>query len=115
MATMNEKTENRAMSDKFMLRMPDGMRDELKRLAAESGRSLNAEIIYRLQRTLSEDDTSEYETKHIKLPSIRASVSDYDKTIRVKLDSFLDAFRNALLREVEDDGKTETTDKNERD
>lgn len=32
-------------SDKFMLRFPEGMRDEIKRLAAENGRSMNAEIV----------------------------------------------------------------------
>lgn len=32
-------------SDKFMLRFPDGMREEIKRLATEDGRSMNAQII----------------------------------------------------------------------
>jgi plasmid stability protein len=41
--------------DQYMLRFPDGMRDELKKLAAENGRSLNAEIIQRLERTLTAD------------------------------------------------------------
>ncbi len=35
-------------SDQFNLRFPDGMRDRLKEAARESGRSLNAEIIFRL-------------------------------------------------------------------
>lgn len=38
--------------DQYMLRFPDGMRDELKRLAAENNRSMNAEIISRLEATL---------------------------------------------------------------
>jgi len=49
---MSEKATGRD-SDKFMLRLPDGMRDELKRAAARNSRSLNAEIISRLERTLS--------------------------------------------------------------
>lgn len=32
-------------SDKFMLRLPDGMRDMIKTSAAESGRSMNQEIV----------------------------------------------------------------------
>ncbi len=40
-------------SDKFMLRLPDGMRDQLKDAAAENGRSLNAEIVARLSTTLA--------------------------------------------------------------
>lgn len=39
-------------SDQFNLRFPDGMRDRLKEEAAMNGRSLNAEIIARLQSTL---------------------------------------------------------------
>lgn len=37
--------ENRAFSDKFMLRLPDGMRDRIKASAEKSNRSMNAEII----------------------------------------------------------------------
>jgi hypothetical protein len=42
-------------SDQFNLRFPEGMRDELKKLAAENGRSLNAEIIQRLEQTMTTD------------------------------------------------------------
>lgn len=48
--------DTRAWKDQYMLRFPDGMRERLKSLAAENGRSLNAEIIYRLQTTLEIDD-----------------------------------------------------------
>lgn len=44
----------RAWKDQYMLRFPDGMRDRLKELAAENKRSLNAEIIARLETTLTE-------------------------------------------------------------
>lgn len=36
-------------SDQFNLRFPDGMRDEIRRAAEASGRSMNAEIIARLE------------------------------------------------------------------
>ncbi len=54
MDTMSE--ENRALTDKFMLRLPDGMRDRLKHEAVLNKRSLNAEIIARLEQTLTEQD-----------------------------------------------------------
>ena len=41
--------------DRFIVRMPDGMRDQLKGIAAKNGRSLNAEIIARLSETLETD------------------------------------------------------------
>ena len=37
-------------SDQVKLRLPDGMRDELKEAAKVNGRSMNAEIIARLER-----------------------------------------------------------------
>lgn len=39
-------------SDKFMLRLPDGMRDDLKRLAEANKRSMNAEIVAALEAHL---------------------------------------------------------------
>jgi hypothetical protein len=41
-----------AKQDQYMLRFPDGMRDQLKEEARKSGRSLNAEIIHRLANSL---------------------------------------------------------------
>lgn len=34
--------------DKYIVRFPDGMRDQLKELAASSGRSLNKQIVWML-------------------------------------------------------------------
>lgn len=45
---MSESKQNR---DQFILRMPDGMRDRIKAVAFEGGRSMNAEIIRTLRRT----------------------------------------------------------------
>lgn len=39
-------------SDKFMLRLPDGMRDDLKAVAAANNRSMNAEIVHALEKHL---------------------------------------------------------------
>lgn len=39
----------RTRDDQYMLRLPDGMRDQIKAAAAANGRSMNAEIIHRLQ------------------------------------------------------------------
>lgn len=47
-------------SDQFVVRFPDGMHDHIRAAAEANGRSMNAEIIYRLQTTLEMDD---YEPK----------------------------------------------------
>jgi hypothetical protein len=40
------------LADRFQLRMPDGMRDEIEATAKANGRSMNAEIVLRLQQSL---------------------------------------------------------------
>ncbi|WP_050490065.1 Arc family DNA-binding protein [Aeromonas jandaei] len=45
-------------SDKFMLRLPDGMRDTISELAKASGRSMNAEIVHRLQQSIDASFTA---------------------------------------------------------
>lgn len=40
-------------SDQFSLRLPDGLRDRIKEVAEENGRSMNSELIYRLTRIYS--------------------------------------------------------------
>lgn len=39
--------------DKFILRLPDGMRDAIRDAAAKNGRSMNTEIVWRLQQSLA--------------------------------------------------------------
>jgi hypothetical protein len=40
------------LADKYVLRMPDGMRDRITELAKANGRSMNAEIVLILQQAL---------------------------------------------------------------
>jgi predicted DNA-binding protein len=42
--------------DQYMLRLPDGLRERLKRRAAVSGRSLNTEIVDAIERHLERGD-----------------------------------------------------------
>lgn len=49
---MNEmNTHARQDADKYIVRFPEGMRDRLKNAAHVNGRSLNSEIITRLQQS----------------------------------------------------------------
>lgn len=40
------------LADKYVLRMPDGMRDKITALAKANGRSMNAEIVLILQQAI---------------------------------------------------------------
>ena len=52
----NEKpTYPSRLAEQFVVRFPDGMRDRLKEAAHANGRSMNAEIIARLQLTFEQD------------------------------------------------------------
>jgi hypothetical protein len=42
-------------SDKFMLRLPDGLRDAIKAAAEHNSRSMNSEIVARLIESLERD------------------------------------------------------------
>lgn len=58
-ASMNERKPQD--QDKFVLRFPDGMRDLIKASAAASGRSMNAEIIHRLEKSYADETLKEME------------------------------------------------------
>jgi hypothetical protein len=59
------------LADKFMLRLPAGMRQRIADSAHRSNRSMNAEIIYRLEYTFSRKDSDEgLPTNDEKLSSI---------------------------------------------
>lgn len=47
---------NRAWKDQYMLRFPEGMRDQIKLSAEVTGRSMNAEIIQRLKWTFQDSE-----------------------------------------------------------
>ena len=46
--------------EQYIVRFPNGMRDKIRQAAETNGRSMNAEIIHRLQETLDFDDHHRY-------------------------------------------------------
>lgn len=42
--------------DKFLLRMPDGLREKIKRAAEQNSRSMNSEIVHMLESSLEAED-----------------------------------------------------------
>ncbi|WP_312418951.1 Arc family DNA-binding protein [Shinella sp.] len=74
-------------SDQFPLRLPDGMRDAIKAAAEISGRSMNVEIVSRLEASFSNAELEDAERR------------DYERRIRVLLDNearMKDYFKDAL-------------------
>lgn len=50
-------------SDKFPLRLPDGMRDQIKSEADRSNRSMNAEIVFQLSRAYAQPETQKADAR----------------------------------------------------
>lgn len=53
---MSDKRFPSDQAERFQVRMPAGMRDRIAQAAKENGRSMNAEIIHRLERTFEIDE-----------------------------------------------------------
>jgi hypothetical protein len=51
--------ESRSLPDKFMLRLPEGMREQIKNSAAINNRSMNSEIIASLEEWLKRPSAEE--------------------------------------------------------
>lgn len=43
-------------ADKFVVRLPEGMRDRLRRQAKANQRTMNSEVIYHLDRALADEN-----------------------------------------------------------
>lgn len=74
---MSQDSPSRKL-DQYIVRFPDGMRDRLKDAAAVNNRSLNAEIIARLERSFDPMAHIEPEQKDWLLGIIR---SEIDKAV----------------------------------
>lgn len=52
-ARMNKKPYPSDTQDRFIVRLPDGMRDRIAELAKQNGRSMNTEVVKRLEWALA--------------------------------------------------------------
>lgn len=55
---MIQDTRSRYL-DKIMLRLPDGMRDQIKQVSAQNKRSMNSEIVFQLERIYGASENSD--------------------------------------------------------
>lgn len=58
-------TTDSRTADKFVVRLPDGLRADIAVLAEGNDRSMNSEIINRLKRTIVQDELNEEQAKMI--------------------------------------------------
>lgn len=77
-------------AEQFNLRLPDGMREQLKEAAAANGRSLNSEIVHRLQTTLEMDSYT---------PGDNAQMEGRVDDLEAKVVELLQIIRTAKVKE----------------
>ncbi len=93
-------------SDQFPLRLPDGMRDQLKQAADQNGRSMNAEMIDRLEASLSGSSAEAGEWKRRYEEEREASARFerlYESTFDVAMNykSLLRGVKEEMLRQAQ--------------
>ena len=81
-------------SDQFVLRMPDGMRDKIALAAKARGRSMNSELVDRLEKSMDDSDNVR------DLENIVADLSDRIERLEGKVFEPEEqiAHRNAVIR-----------------
>ena len=62
-------------ADQFVLRMPDGLRDQVKQAADANGRSMNSELILRVEQSFSAEQSAYPEIARLLDGHIEAEVS----------------------------------------
>lgn len=68
-------------ADKFVLRLPEGMREQIAEVATANHRSMNSELVSRLKASLDEDDSSSVSTP-VDSPEITAHERELLKHFR---------------------------------
>lgn len=73
--------------DKYLIRFPEGMRDRVAAVAKENGRSMNTEIITRLERSFS-DNAREEAIEEIKGLLDEQYRKAFEETVMASLERF---------------------------
>lgn len=68
MSRMDSRT-----ADKFVVRLPDGLRDKIFDVSGDNQRSMNGEIVYRLEQSLRDDQVIATQAELIKLLTRRVA------------------------------------------
>lgn len=96
-------------ADKFVVRLPEGMRDRIAHVAREQHRSMNSEIIARLQNSLQQDNQA------VRLASVRldsAELSQHERELLVRFRLLAQRQQNALLSLIADDAHSDDSNIN---
>lgn len=93
-------------SDKFMLRLPDGMRERIRKVAKLNGRSMNAEIVATLDEAYPDEQSVELMVDYLR--DLAHAYADKDQrtasTLR-EIYEVINGIRAVLANEEGEDGE----------
>lgn len=78
MSRMDSRT-----ADKFVVRLPDGLREKIFDVSGDNQRSMNGEIVYRLEQSLRDDQVIATQAELIKLLTRRLNELDPATAVEV--------------------------------
>ncbi len=87
-------------ADKFVVRLPNGMRDRIAEVARTQHRSMNSEIIARLENSL-QNDGLQLHPDNLRLDS--PEISQYERELLMRFRQLAQRQQNALLSLIGDD------------
>lgn len=91
-------------ADKFVVRLPNGMRDRIAEVARTQHRSMNSEIIARLEHSL-ENDGLQLHADNLRLDS--PEISQYERELLMRFRQLAQRQQNALLSLIGDDPQSD--------
>ncbi len=98
MSSKNSKRYPSELAPKFVLRFPQGMREEIREIAANNHRSMTAEIIARLEKTLlSERSMSSSKVSEAAVDPYLNELSNHEQELVAIFRQLPENKRNALL------------------
>ena len=89
----------------FNVRMPADLKEKIEEAAKENGRSMNAEIVYRLQRSIEDDQVETGGIRHMELRIVDPSIGKGPQKIFNALDEMEKILLNTkkMLEDAERD------------
>lgn len=100
MSTKKNVAYTSRTADKFVVRLPDGMRDRIAEVAREQHRSMNSEIIARLENSLKQDGVLAH-SDDLNLNS--PELSQYERELLIRFRQLAQRQQNALLALIAQD------------
>lgn len=74
------------LAEKMLIRLPEGMRDRIAEAATASGRSMNAEVVARLEASFEHDETqATLDELQEEYEKVQVSVESLDKQFKAYL------------------------------